>query len=306
MSEWVEVPCLVKMKEQFDRAAPNRDKGADGNIGDSNHTSSSDHTPDEDSDVLRDHDADSKNEVHARDIDSTGPWPDGSGGEEGGWLDRTVHAIIAEEKRRWLDPNDMCRLNYVIWRGYIYDKDNDFAKVKYNGTNQHFDHAHFSARYETQAENDTRDWPIGEDDMTKEEFMAWMKEFHAKTNEGFATWMADGLGGANTAYNVLQGAHGKAKVIKDDTTVIRADTSSIKGSVAQIQASLTELLGKDFTDETAIINGVLAGLAGAENAAQTIADAVVAALPADLAEETARLILTKGGQAMVDAGNEIQ
>jgi hypothetical protein len=291
VSAWVTIPCLLKLRDEFNEVSPNRDKGADGTIGDSNHTSTSDHTPDEDSDVLRGKDADSTNEVHALDIDSTGPWP---------WsFDSKIKQLIAEEKRRWLDPNDMSRLRYIIWDHTIYHQDNDWAGRPYTGSDPHTNHGHFSGRYETRAENDTRPWGVAEDEMTKDEFMTWMKEFHAKTNEGFATWMANGLGGADTAYNVLQGAHGKTKLIKDDTAVLRADS-------AKILAALADLAGKDFTDENAIIQGVLAGLAAADGAAETIANAVVAALPADLAAETARLILTKGGQAMVDAGQEIE
>jgi len=165
MSDWVVVPCLLALRDEFNALAPSRDKGADGTIGDSAHTSSSDHTPDEDSDVLRDHDADDKNEVHALDIDSTGPWPAG----------RTFHEICMEiirrEKIKWLDANDKCRLNYMIHDGYIYDKDNDFEPVKYNGSDQHTNHAHFSSRYETSCENDTRPWGVyEEDEMDQVEF----------------------------------------------------------------------------------------------------------------------------------------
>jgi len=166
MPAWTVVPCLLKLRDEFNRLSPGRDKGADGTIGDSNHTSTSDHTPDEDSTALRGKDADSSNEVHALDIDSSGPWPDGKRGDiEGSWFDKEIKKLIAEEKRRWLDPNDMCRLNYIIWRGHIYDKDdNDFAPRAYTGADPHTNHAHFSARYETRAENDTRPWGIWEDD----------------------------------------------------------------------------------------------------------------------------------------------
>jgi hypothetical protein len=161
VSSWEVVPCLLTLRNEFNLVRPKRDKGADGTIGDANHSPGSDHSPDEDSRVLRDRDPDHKNEVHALDIDSTGPWPDGKGGEAEGWFDKQIHRIIAEERRRWLDPNDMCRLNYVIWRGMIYDKDNDWVGKIYTGSSdKHFDHVHFSARYETRAESDTRSWGV--------------------------------------------------------------------------------------------------------------------------------------------------
>jgi hypothetical protein len=161
MSAWVCIPCLLVLRNEFNAVSPNRDKGADGTIGDSNHESTSDHTPDEDSNALKGKDADRVNEVHALDIDSSGPWPDGKRGDiPGSWFDKKIHAIIALEKRRWNDPNDMCRLNYVIWRGHIYDKDNNFEARVYNGDDPHTNHAHFSGRYETRAENDKRPWGV--------------------------------------------------------------------------------------------------------------------------------------------------
>lgn len=189
MSAWVLVPCLVNLRAEFNAVSPDRDKGSDGSIGDSNHTSSSDHTPDEDSDVLRDHDADSKNEVHALDIDSTGPWP---------WSFETrIKQIIASEKLKWLDPNDKCRLNYVIFNRKIYDKDNDFAPVNYTGSDPHTGHAHFSSRYETACESDQRPWGVKEDEVTKAEFTAWMTEWAnsaaGKEALGKAVLQLDGL-----------------------------------------------------------------------------------------------------------------
>jgi hypothetical protein len=162
-SSWELVACLVILRTEFNFVSPNRDKGADGSIGDSNHSSSSDHTPDEISSVLKGKDADAINEVHALDIDSTGPWPDGKRGNiKGSWFDLQIHRLIAEEKRRWKDPNDMCRLHYIIWNKRIYSQSNDFEGEAYDGEDPHTNHAHFSARYETRAENDTRPWGVSE------------------------------------------------------------------------------------------------------------------------------------------------
>lgn len=161
-TSWVLVPSLVTLRTEFNTLAPRRDKGADGAIGDSAHTSSSDHTPDEISSVLRDHDGDSKNEVHALDIDSTGPWP-GTGTQKERFH-RIVMRVIAGERAKWKDASDRCRLNYVIWDRKIYDKDNDFAPRDYTGSDPHTNHAHFSNRYETGSENDTRPWGVAEGD----------------------------------------------------------------------------------------------------------------------------------------------
>lgn len=159
MAAWELIPSLTKLRQEFNAIAPGRDKGADGAIGDSSHTSSSDHTPDEDSRVLRDHDGDSKNEVHALDIDSSGPWPIWSGTQKERFH-RIVMRIIAGERAKWMSATDRCRLNYVIWDRKIYDKDNDFEPRAYGRSDPHTNHAHFSGRYETSCENDTRPWGV--------------------------------------------------------------------------------------------------------------------------------------------------
>lgn len=171
MSSWVVVPSMLALRGEFNAVAPGRDKGADGTIGDVAHAAggNSDHLPDEDFAALRDKDSDRINEVHALDIDSTGPWPDGRAGQAGAWLDTKIKAIIAEEKRRWLDPDDVCRLDYVIWRGKIYSRAYDFRERDHTGPDPHFDHVHFSARYVTAAENDTRPWGVKGDELSAAE-----------------------------------------------------------------------------------------------------------------------------------------
>ena len=83
-----------------------------------------------------------------------------------------------------------------------------------------------------------------------------------------------------------------------------ATTRDIAAGLAALRQDFAAYAAKDPTDEQAIINGVLAGLAGAEGAADTIADAVVAALPADIATDVANQILAKQGQAMIDASGQ--
>src|SRR5690242_5311382 len=180
MSNWETVACLLQLRTEFNTLSPNRDKGADGTIADSSHTSTSDHTPDEDSDALRNKDSDNLNEVHALDIDSTGPWP-------GATFDELVKEVIKNEKSKWLSTTDKCRLNYVIWNRQIYDKDNNFNPANYTGSDPHTNHAHFSARYETSCENDTRSFGLierfGDDFVDKATYFAWMDEWHSKVGK---------------------------------------------------------------------------------------------------------------------------
>ena len=160
MSDWILVPCLVTLRAEFDAVAPPRDRSADGSIGDTAHQrgGTSDHLPDEDTPALRDHDADAKNEVHALDIDSTGPWPGGPA-----WFDAAVHDIVDRHRRGEDD-----RLQYVIWNRQIANRDiGDWRWREYTGTGDpHTGHAHFSSRYLTAAESDTRPWGVADMPIT--------------------------------------------------------------------------------------------------------------------------------------------
>lgn len=174
------VPCLVKLRTEFDQLSPRRDRGADGSIGDANHTSTSDHTPDEDSDKLRNRDSDHRNEVHALDIDSTGPWPVP--------FAEVMRGIIARERARWLDPDDVCRLEYVIWDRQIYSRSRDFRPVAYTGDDPHTGHAHFSARYLTEAENDVSSWGVLETGGSMALIFRDMDEFRAAIADANTAW----------------------------------------------------------------------------------------------------------------------
>jgi hypothetical protein len=156
MSAWVVIPCLAVLRREFNIVSPDRDKGADGTIGNEEHTSASDHTPDEDSDVLRDRDVDSVNEVHALDIDSSGPWPDGGAA----WFSRTISMIVARERADYESPTTIGRLQYVIWNGRIASRSWGWTWQDYDGKDPHTNHAHFSGRYVTAAESSTRPWGV--------------------------------------------------------------------------------------------------------------------------------------------------
>ena len=192
MSAWTVVPCLIALRTEFNRVSPERDRGADGTVGDTSHTSASDHTPDEDSAILRDHDPDSKNEVHALDIDSSGPWPGGLA-----WFDQKIRAIVEQERLDYESPTTIGRLQYVIWNGRIASRSWGWTWQAYSGQDQHTNHAHFSARYLAEAEASERPWgvaPVINDnrgglDMTEAEVIAavnkalkaWSEEDPAST-----------------------------------------------------------------------------------------------------------------------------
>lgn len=233
MSEWVLVPCLVKLREEFDAVSPRRDKGADGAVGDSRHSSSSDHTPDEDSDVLRDHDADHKNEVHALDIDSSGPWPGGWT-----WFDRTIHAIVAREKAEYESPTAVGRLQYVIWNGHINSRSWGWSQWRvYTGSSDdHTNHAHFSARYLTVTESDTRPWGVavdGSDEVALQTDLISITEDTAR-EIGNNTKEHDNVSAATLLQlAVIYAARSddKAAAVRDEITALRSEVAALKSAV---------------------------------------------------------------------------
>lgn len=130
------IPCLVQLRSEFNTEAPNRDKGADGWIGDPAHqTHVSDHNPD------------SQGRVLAIDIDTTGPWPNGY------TLDTYVNYII--ERCR---SGEEDRIEYIIRNRKIFERDNDYNAREYDGDDPHTNHAHFSARHDHTGQNSKGEW----------------------------------------------------------------------------------------------------------------------------------------------------
>jgi hypothetical protein len=238
MAAWILVPCLVSLRDEFNRIAPGRDKGADGSIGDSAHKSSSDHTPDEDSDVLRDHDADIKNEVHALDIDSTGPWPES--------FDTIIKRLVAREKAEYESATVVGRLKYVIWNRRIASRSWGWTWSDFTGPDPHTNHAHFSARYTTAQESDTRPWGLLEAD---EELPVDQTTFNkllltalkdpdvvqALRMSWTKTWLGNSGPNADIA---LQGAYGDAKAARALAVATKEQVEAIRVSVDALAARL--------------------------------------------------------------------
>jgi hypothetical protein len=150
MADWILVPCLDELRAEFNELGPGRDHASDGSIGNAAHAASeSDHNPDE-TGATGPEDADSRNEVHAIDVDDSGPWLGGFTFDDG------VELI----RQRCADGRET-RLQYIIRNGRICSRSWGWAWRPYTGSNGHYEHAHFSARYDTGAlENDTRPWGL--------------------------------------------------------------------------------------------------------------------------------------------------
>lgn len=150
MSDWVLIPCLVKLRSEFDEIAPGRNKASDGSIGDKAHQQeTSDHNDDETGSVPI-HDADHVDEVHA--IDVTAPI--------------TGVALTMEEAVQFLlsrcRSGTEDRLRYIIYNRRIWEASNGWKQRAYTGASAHTEHAHFSGSYETSKEADTRSWGLAE------------------------------------------------------------------------------------------------------------------------------------------------
>ena len=172
MASWILVPCLVTLRNEFNKLSPGRDKASDGSIGDAAHQQeSSDHNPDETGRTPYS-DADHVNEVHAIDVDDDL--------RRSGWtMDRCLEIIITRHREGRDD-----RLQNIIYNRRIWSRSWGWTARAYTGASAHTEHAHFSARYTTAQESDTKPWGLLEaDDVTKSEFTAWMTEW-AKSSAG--------------------------------------------------------------------------------------------------------------------------
>jgi len=162
MASWILVPCLVKLRSEFNAIAPERDKSSDGSVGDAAHQDSqSDHNPDETGNVpIRD--ADKVNEVHALDVDVDLRVP-------GLNMENVVQFLLARCR-----SGAENRLRYIIYNRRIWSASSEWRQQTYTGRNAHDHHAHFSASYASGREADTRSWeledipmPLTDADLTK-------------------------------------------------------------------------------------------------------------------------------------------
>ena len=148
-ASWILIPCLVALRNEFNELSPKRDKASDGSIGNTAHAGgSSDHNPDETGNTPSE-DADHINEVHAIDVDSSGPWPNGA------TFDLLVNEIVTRH-RQGLDD----RLQNVIYNRRIASRTWGWTWRDYTGTSAHTEHGHFSGRYESVHESNTRPWGL--------------------------------------------------------------------------------------------------------------------------------------------------
>ncbi|MBL7258426.1 hypothetical protein [Paractinoplanes lichenicola] len=148
MASWILVPCLVRLRSEFNAIAPNRDKSSDGSVGDTAHSAgSSDHNPDETGNVpIRD--ADRTNEVHAIDVDVDLRTP-------GLTMEKVVQFLLTRCR-----SGAETRLRYIIYNRRIWSAGTGWRQEAYSGANPHDHHAHFSSSYETNREASVASWHL--------------------------------------------------------------------------------------------------------------------------------------------------
>jgi hypothetical protein len=138
VSSWIVVPDLLSLRGEFDQLAPNRDRASDGTIGDQAHAErSSDHNADDTPGSNTPHsDSDTIAEVHALDVDSTGPWPDGM----------TMAKAFLVLRQKMISLSTRAPLAYLIfdrqWCEYP-----TWAVKPYTLSDPHTGHLHASSRY---------------------------------------------------------------------------------------------------------------------------------------------------------------
>lgn len=119
MTKWQLCAAGLTLRDQINRAFPDRDRRSDGSIGDSSHSArKSDHNPD------------AKGWVRAIDIDTN-------------LSDDAKAAYVLANQLRVLARRDR-RLSYIIFSGRIASRRTLWRWVRYRGINPHNTHVHVS------------------------------------------------------------------------------------------------------------------------------------------------------------------
>jgi hypothetical protein len=133
MASWRPAKCLPVLRDEINKAYPNRNKAQDGIIGNAEHASrKSDHNPD------------SKGVVHAIDIDARGI--------PAGLIVAALHKLALSGDPRMVG-------GYLIWNGQIASHTHAWHWRDYTGADPHNLHFHFSCTYEPACDS-TDPWHV--------------------------------------------------------------------------------------------------------------------------------------------------
>lgn len=208
---WRLAESLDVLRKQINEAHPNRNKAADGTIGDEAHQlqgSASDHNP-----WIK---AKGVGVVTALDITH-----DPKNGVD---IDKLSDELIASR-----DP----RIKYVIANGLIAGP---YTNWQWQQNSGHYNHIHISVN--TDNYDDNKDWNIGEEEMkpTKDEiddafnFLGVTDESKPK-NKDYDHYMANR---EKVLYvNVLETLHARWKKLRDENTTLKKQLSQKPGTVSK-------------------------------------------------------------------------
>lgn len=248
---WELNPFLTSWRSAVNAAFPHRTKGSDGTIGDLSHSrSTSEHNPDSDGSV----------DAWDCDINLFGSsHPTGTAEEVA-----AVRALLKEFQRQ---P----QAQLWIFRGQICNRDIGPWKVRpYQGPSPHDHHVHFQSR----------------SSMERQKYSGDLDKVLTAINRGGVTlsWEDDVISNPAWRADAKTNKTVQAKFALYDTwnqshtAMVKAASADLK--LNQVLALLTTLTGKDLVDEAEIAKQVLTGLDP-----KKIAEAVVAAMPTDQAQQ---------------------
>lgn len=214
---WVRVKWIPQLFAAFDALWPNRNHAQDGTIGDSAHQSSpSGHNPDDTAGSKPEReDADNIPEVRAADVDSRGVN-----------MQAVVDAIVS-------NPNERKRFIYIIFNGNIWSASNGWRKAKYNGSDQHTTHAHFSG--DPNYDEDARPFTFAKgDEMELSDKSPFGSQFTTETGYD-GPWLAGTVG------NQFQYIREDASFARQAAVKAAADVAEVKETLAEVKALLAAL-----------------------------------------------------------------
>jgi hypothetical protein len=295
MAEVFSLPVSTSLLSEVNAVGdPKRIKAQDGTIGDRAHmTRTSDHNLDEIGSTGSSRDADDIPEVHARDVDSRGPWLIKGGAE------RIVQLIVAGVRAR---GHARRRVKYVIYRRRIWKwVDGQFVERAYDGTDPHTEHFHVSFEYgsgsgSSNPENDTSPWGIlaAYQQEQQEDFMAGLTERQQQDIDArvWHTWlMTRNIESMMTA--LMSGASSRPKWA-DKTTGY-----TYPAVAAFPNVTLGKLAAEGVTD--ADLKAALKALPSADDNARAFLEAVQSGLPEQIAASL-RIALGEQADAVFRAG----
>lgn len=221
-------PSLVSLRDEINRAHPNRDKTSDGWVGDTAHAARvSDHNPDYGSGGV----------VRAIDVDKDG-------------IDtaKLLRIAIASPSTE-----------YVIWNRRIYGRWSGFKAEVYTGTNPHDKHMHISIRHTKTAEA-ARKWGYyGSTASTPTKPTYTAAQITARTEANIGTIVDDVIAGK---YGTSTQWPGRIKAANYDVDVVRDGIARRRAAEeAERIASLTPAERKARTEANIgrLVDEVLAG-----------------------------------------------